>query len=284
MQAEEVRTQEPKLAVPVEDEPTSLVLADRASFDVQVATAKRYPRSVVLFKRAALEMATMDEDTAGSMFYAIPRAGKTIEGPSVRLAEVVAVCWGNLRCRARTADEGEKMVTAVGDAWDLQSNYAQSIEVTRKIVDKNGRRFSDDMVNTTKLAAVAIAKRSAIFAVVPMAYIRPIYMEAQVVAVGKALTMDQRRAKAVEFFTKLGMKEPELFKLLGIKGSEDLTLERIVTLRGFATALKDGETSLDEVRRVLTQPVETDAAMTAADVVAGTATGKDDQQPGKKEK
>src|SRR5690606_17376874 len=61
----------------------------RAEIDMQIATAKRYPRSLTQFKESAMEMACLDEETAASMFYVLPRDGKKIEGPSVRLAEVV---------------------------------------------------------------------------------------------------------------------------------------------------------------------------------------------------
>ena len=67
----------------------TLSVLSRAEIDVQITTAKRYPRSVTAFRREAEEMATLDEETAGSMFYVLPRAGKNIEGPSVRLAEIV---------------------------------------------------------------------------------------------------------------------------------------------------------------------------------------------------
>jgi hypothetical protein len=58
------------------------------------------------------------------MFYKLPRGGKKIEGPSVRMAEVVAYSWGNLRVDARIATGGAKTVTAVGTAFDLERNVA----------------------------------------------------------------------------------------------------------------------------------------------------------------
>ena len=50
-------------------------------------------------------MATIDAEVAGSCFYKLSRGGKTIEGPSVRLAEIVASAWGNLKFGARIIDE-----------------------------------------------------------------------------------------------------------------------------------------------------------------------------------
>lgn len=50
----------------------------RGEIDMQIATAKKYPRSISKFKAKALEMATLDEETAESCFYNLPREGKEI--------------------------------------------------------------------------------------------------------------------------------------------------------------------------------------------------------------
>src|SRR5690625_5388697 len=102
-----------------------------SDIDVQIATAHRYPRSITDFQRDALTLATLDEDVASSMFYALPRADKTIEGPSARLAEVVASTWGNLRVESDIEAIDEKMITAVATCIDLQKNIAVDRKSTR---------------------------------------------------------------------------------------------------------------------------------------------------------
>src|SRR6185436_14130544 len=67
----------------------------RGEIDMQISTAKKWPRSIKKFKETAAEMATLDEDTAAACIYALPRDGKTIEGPSARLAEIILSAWGN---------------------------------------------------------------------------------------------------------------------------------------------------------------------------------------------
>ena len=44
-----------------------------AELDVQISTAKAYPRSIAKFQKDALTFATVDEETAGSMFYVLPK-------------------------------------------------------------------------------------------------------------------------------------------------------------------------------------------------------------------
>src|SRR5690606_7715376 len=150
--------------------------------DVQISTAKRFPRSIKAFKDMAMAMATLDEETAESCFYALPRGGKTVEGPSARLAEIVASAWGNMRIEGRPIAEDDRFVTSRGTAWDLQTNVAFAFESRRRITDKQNRRYNDDMIGVTANAATSIALRNAVFKAVPSAFWRPIYLRCREVA------------------------------------------------------------------------------------------------------
>jgi predicted phage-related endonuclease len=81
-------------------------IAARAEIDVQIATAKPVPAQRQGVARLRAQLATLDVETAEQCFYVLPR-GKTVEGPSVRLAEILASAWGNLRYGAEIlgADE-----------------------------------------------------------------------------------------------------------------------------------------------------------------------------------
>jgi hypothetical protein len=193
-----------------------------------------------------MEMATLTEDVAESCFYALPRDGKTVEGPSARLAEIVASAWGHMRIEGRVVGEDDRFVTARGTAWDLESNVAIAYEVRRRVTDKQARKFKDDMVGVTANAATSIALRNAVFKVVPSSYWRPIYQECRRVAVGDASTLADRRVKMLAYFQKMGVPEPRVLAQLGVKGVEDITLDHLATLKGLATAIKEGETTVDD--------------------------------------
>ncbi len=49
----------------------------RGEIDIQIRTARAYPRSIKQFLNLALEMATLDVETAERCFYALPRGGKS---------------------------------------------------------------------------------------------------------------------------------------------------------------------------------------------------------------
>jgi len=218
----------------------------RGEIDVQMAAARRYPRSIRHFRDTALEAATLDQETAGACFYALPRSGKTVEGPSARLAEIVASAWGHLRVEARVVAEDERFVTSRAVAWDTQNNVAIAFEVKRRITDSKGRRYNDDMIVVTSNAASSIALRNAVFKVVPSAFWRPIYAACRKVAVGDAATLADTRAKMLHAFQQMGVTKDRVFSLLEVKGEEDITLDMVATLRGLFTAIKDSETTIDE--------------------------------------
>lgn len=229
----------------VEANTDSLALLNRSEIDMQISTAQRYPRSVTTFKRQVMEFATLDEETAGSMFYRLPRGGKTIEGPSVRLAEVAASSYKNLRFGSRIVSVDERFITAQGYCHDLENNIAAAVEVRRRITDRSGRRFNDDMITVTGNAASSIALRNAVFRVIPMAYINPAFREAQLTCLGKNKTMEQRRTEMLTWWAKKGATKEQVFAALGIKGEEDIGNDELITLHGLATAVKDGEITFE---------------------------------------
>jgi hypothetical protein len=226
---------------------TALQLITRAEIDSQIATAKAFPRSLKQSMDRALSMATVNEEVAASCTYAVPRSGKTIEGASVRLAEIVCSTFGNLRAGARVISNDGKTVTAQGICHDLESNYSVTVEVKKKITDKFGKTFSEDMQVVTGNAACAIAYRNAVYKVIPAAIIDDIWEKTKEVARGKAETLVKRRDKAIEYFHSQGIKDDQICRVLEIKKIEDIDLDKLQTLRGILTSVKNGEATLKDL-------------------------------------
>lgn len=224
----------------------SLEALQRAEVDTQISTAKKYPRNIERFQSEATTLACRDEETAGSMFYSLPRDGKMIEGPSARLAEVVGSSWGNLRYAARVVSVDAQFITAQGVCHDLEKNVSASVDVKRRITTKNGKRYSDDMIVTTGNAACSIALRNAIFKVVPFAMVKGIYEDARNVAVGKAETLDARRGKAMDFIKKMGVSEERILNVIGRQSVIEIDLKDLATLKGMITAIREGDVTVDE--------------------------------------
>lgn len=224
--------------------------------DRQVATARQYPRSITTFMQRAQELATLNSEIASSCVYALPRDGKMIEGPSARLAEIVAHAWGNLRIQAGTTDSDDRYITARGEAWDVESNVAIAFEVRRRITGKSGKTFSDDMITVTGNAAASIALRNAVFKTVPSSFWKPIYQKCRQVIAGEAKTFHARRDEMIKQFGVMGVTPQQLADLVGVKGHLDITLEHMVTLTGVFTAIKDGDITIEEAFAPKAQTVQ----------------------------
>jgi hypothetical protein len=224
--------------------PDSLYLITKAEVDMQISTAKAFPRSLREFLLKAMSMATLNEDIAASCSYALPREGKSLEGPSVRLAEIVASAYGNIRSGFRVVSNDGKKITAQGYCHDLETNNFVALEVSRRITKKNGQTFSDDMQIVTGNAAGKIAYRNAVFTVVPAALVADIYERAKEVAKGTAETLIKRRDKALEYFRLLKVTDKQICEVLELKKVEDIDLDKLAILTGMRAAIKNGETTV----------------------------------------
>jgi len=282
------RTLEAEVVEPVgadEVDATALSTISRAEIDVQIATAKRFPRSVDLCLKEAELLATMDEDTASMCYYRLPRKdkkGKTknIEGPSVHLARIMASSWGNIHAATTPLGAGEKVVTVRGVAWDLEKNLRVGVDVTRGIRNSDGRRYSDDMINVTTMAASAIAYRNAVFNVIPSPVVSRILEKAKDVSTGKGMTIEKRRERAFAWFATKGYDQAAVLKLLDRPGLADVDVDDLITLTGIKTAVTvDKEATLEEIfstAREAGPEVVRPASLTPEQVQAGAATGQDD--------
>lgn len=224
---------------------------NRSEVDIQIATAKQYPRDLQATLNKIATYATMDQETAEECFYVLRRKGaggqeSIIEGLSVRMAEIIAGAWGNLRVATRIIGNDGRMITAQAVCHDLETNLAVSKEVKRRITDRSGRTYSEDMQVVTGNAAAAIAFRNAVLAVIPKAVTKKVINEVKRVALGQAIDIEQSRQNLMAYFNKIGVTQEQLFFYLGVKSIDAIDKQMIFELRATATAIKEGTTSVEE--------------------------------------
>lgn len=224
---------------------------NRSEVDMQISTAKAYPRDIKQVLNKIQTLATMDRETAEDCFYVLRRkaangSDSVIEGLSVRMAEIIAGSWGNLRVQARIIGNDGRTITAQAVCHDLESNLAVSVEVKRRITNKNGGTFSEDMQVVTGNAACAIAFRNAVLKVVPKAITKTIINNVRSVALGQSIDLETSRQKIIEYFAKLGVTEEQLFDYLEIKNLSEIDTEKVFELRATANAIKEGTTTVQE--------------------------------------
>jgi hypothetical protein len=234
-------------ALALQREAPMAAILQKAEIDQQIATAKQYPRSIKLAVSKIKTLALLDEQTAEECMYALPRGGKPITGPSARFAEIVSQCWGNGRVDARVThvDREEGYIEAEGVYLDLEENVATRRRVRRRITNKQGRTFNDDMIIVTGNAACSIAARNAVLAGVPKAVWRGAYEEARGVTAGDVQTLAETRDKSIKAFAQFGVKPEQIYGALGVKGEVEITIDHIPVLRGMYSTLKNGEETVE---------------------------------------
>lgn len=237
----------------------TLAQLTNAEVDMQVATAKRFPRSLQQFRHEVLSIATIDEETARACTYTIPRAGKHIVGPSIRFMEMVACAWGNLREEKRSLDPEEDIIRGQATVWDMERNRLVRVEVKKRIKDGRGKRYNDDMIVVTGNAAASTAHRNALRAVIPEGFWRKIWEQVQEVGAGGKKTLAEKRQLWLNQWKQRGISAERVCASLGVVGPEDIGVAELATMQGLYTAIKEGDITVEdafpETEETLVKPV-----------------------------
>lgn len=218
---------------------------EQAEFDTAVATAKKFPRNVINAMEKSIQIATLSRETSEKCGYLVPKAGKRISGPSVHLARILAKNYGNMRVKKEVTREEDRFINASAIAWDLETNFAISATIRRRITDKHGRRYGDDMIQTAGLAAMAIAERTVILSVIDTEVIEKTYEATRRKITGDLTDEDklvERRGKMFKHFLENhGVDEKAILKFFGYHSISQIKPEDIATLIHADNSLKTGE-------------------------------------------
>ena len=94
-----------------QDSPMAMAIISattKAELDQQIVTARANPRSIKRFVTECLDLACLNEQVASECYFILPRGGKKIEGPAVRLAEIVQYSWGNSQSGSQVIDREQQ--------------------------------------------------------------------------------------------------------------------------------------------------------------------------------
>lgn len=229
--------------------PSGIVAAEISQ---QVATARAFPRrSDKVIMNEILGRAILSEAVAKECVYALKRDDKTISGPSIRLAEIIAAAYGNLRVATRfvriDADDPERCAVIVqAVAHDCETNNSITKDIRRSIMTsaKGGRKarmYNADMTNVTVNAAQSIAQRNAVLAVVPKALWLGAYHRAVAVVKGTQETLGKRRGDLIAEFIDLGATEADIYAALGVDSIVSIKIDHMPVLQGMLNAANEGE-------------------------------------------
>lgn len=228
---------------------TIAIEASRAIAEAQgkLVIAKRFPRDEVQSYAKAME-ACQRPTMAAKAFYSFPRGGQTVEGPTIRFAEELARCWGNIDygIKELSQDDGKSEMQAY--AWDLETN-AQSVqnftnphkrEQGKKMVTLTSQR--DIYENNANMATRRL--RSRILAILPAWFVEDAIVECKKTLAGQNDTpLIDRVKKMVVQFAKLGVTQEMIEKRLKRK-VDTMTSDDFVEYVGIYNAVKGGESKI----------------------------------------
>lgn len=225
----------------------AMIAQHKSEIDMQISTAKAYPRTVIKAMDESKAMISISPEIAAGCFYSLTKGGNIITGPSIRLAEILMSSWGNCNVGGRVIEESEEWVTVQGVAHDLETNVRFTSEIRRRITKKDGKRYSTDVIQSTIGAAIAIGIRNAIFKIVPTSIINELDRFAREKALGKIDKHKQLIDQWVEYYLNTYSVSSDLLCLkVGANSVDEITRPQLQILVGIGTALRDEQTTVEK--------------------------------------
>ncbi len=219
--------------------------SDRAVAEAQgqLILAKKFPRdNAAAF--AELMDACKIPALAAVAFYEVPRAGTTVSGPSIRLAEEIARCYGNFEYGHRELSRGPTKSEVEVYAWDKEKNNRSIRQITVEHVrdTRDGpKKLRDQKDIDDKIANVASKQvRGRILALVPKWMVQSAIEECQkTIAGNNDVPVSERVRRMTAAFAKFGVTVPLLETRLG-HSLDQTTVEELVQLTGIHNSLREG--------------------------------------------
>lgn len=230
---------------------TVAIEASRAIAEAQgkLVIAKRFPRDEVAAYAKAME-ACQRPKMAEKAFYAFPRGGQTVKGPTIRFAEELARCWGNIDygIKELSQDDGKSEMQAY--AWDLETN-AQSVqnftnphqrEQGKKMVTLTSQR--DIYENNANMATRRL--RARILAILPSWFVEDCIAECEKTLAGQNDTpLVDRVKKMVVQFARFGVTQEQIEHRLKRK-IDTMNADDFTEYIGIYNAIKQNESKVSD--------------------------------------
>lgn len=236
-----------------EQSPAMISIAEsRVAQEVQAAMviARKFPRDEdEAFKR--MNRACTRPGLAEASVYTYPRGSETVTGPSIRLAEALAQCWGNLDFGIIEVEQrgGESSVMAY--CWDLQTNVRQT-----KVFQVAHARYSrakgvvslTDPRDIYEMTANQGARRlrACILGVIPGDMVESAVMRCRkTLAEESGVPLKDRIRLMVASFDEFGVSPEMIEANLGHKTATTSEAE-LVKLRGIFRSIRDNMASVEQ--------------------------------------
>lgn len=239
-----------------------------AEVQAQYVIAKKFPRDqnqAFINIMDACKRPTLAENA----IYAYPRGNKTVTGPSIRLAEAIAQCWGNLDCGVRELSQSGGVSIMEAYAIDLQTNtrLTKVFNVEHKRDTKQGSKRLTDNRDIYELTANQGARRlrACILGIIPGDIVEAAVDRCTQTLASSDIPIAERIRKMTVLFDELGVKVEHLEKRLGHNLDATIPAE-IVGLQAIYKSIKDGHANREDFFEIMSVKAS-DAKQALAELV-----------------
>ena len=230
---------------------TVYIESNRAIAEAQgkLVIAKRFPRDEVR-AYSQVQQSCSRKGIAEKAFFSYSRAGSIVSGPSIRLAEELARCWGNIDygIKELSNDNGKSEMQAY--AWDLETNTKSEQTFTNphtreaKGVIKTLTSQRDIYENNANMGARRL--RSRILAILPNDLVDMAIAECKKTLAGNNdEPLIDRVKKMVVAFSKIGVSQDQIEKRLKRK-VDTMNADDFVDYIGIYNSIKQNESKISE--------------------------------------
>lgn len=224
------------------------VKSQREASEIQamVFMAKQFPRNQIQAADRILNACTR-QTLADSAVYSYPRGGQNVEGPSIRLAEVLAQNWGNLDFGIRELSQENGVSTVEAYAWDLETNVRQAkvFQVAHKRMAKGGTKTLTDPRDIYEMVANQGSRRlrACILSIIPGDIVEAALAQCSVTQAASVGATPEEIKETIRKLTatmgKFGITAENIQDRYQCR-LEAIRPAQIVELRKIYTSLKDG--------------------------------------------
>lgn len=242
--------EESPLAVTGGERDAMATATTRAAEEVKAAMviAKKFPRDYKASRERIMKACTRAA-LAEKAVYEYPKGGIMVDGPSIRLAEVMATNWGNVDFGITELAQDNESSVVMTYCHDLETNVRQvkTFTVPHLRYKRSGSVKLTDPRDIYEMVANQGARRlrACILGIIPGDIQEEAVQECDKTILAQSdKPLGEQITAAIDAFSKVGVTEAMLTDKLGVKQLRAITHRQVARLRRIYHSIADGIASI----------------------------------------